>query len=83
MAIDLCQFMQMKVVLFEDLGDGFAGIGCNWRIHFYLFFSLLSEGEFLIACCGILFKCVFLSFFLRLFEFSLRYIIQTYCVFTN
>jgi hypothetical protein len=53
----------VKVVLFEELGDGFAGNGCNWRIHFYLFFSLLSEGEFTIACCGILFKCVFLKLF--------------------
>jgi hypothetical protein len=30
--------MQVKVILFEELGDGSAGIGCNWRIHFYLSF---------------------------------------------
>jgi hypothetical protein len=59
MAIDLGQFMQVKVARFEELGDEFAGIGCNWRIHLYLFFSLLSEGEFLIACCGILFNVCF------------------------
>jgi hypothetical protein len=46
MAIDLGQFMQMKVVLFEELGDGFAGIGCNWRIHFYLFILFFLKVSF-------------------------------------
>jgi hypothetical protein len=40
-------------------------------------FTFLSEGEFLFACCGILFNVCFQSFFLLPFEFSLRYIIQT------
>jgi hypothetical protein len=46
MAIDLGQFMQVKVELFEELGDEFAGIGCNWRIHFYLFYLFFLKVSF-------------------------------------